>query len=116
MTNEEARKILDDMYGDWRTDEEREALAVAIIALKNADYIGKRGDDMKGEWVPLSERLPDEDGKMYLFTDGYNMSVERYKSDAIDHFYPQGRWFNLEEAVAWMPLPEPYKQKEGETK
>lgn len=71
---------------------------------------------MKGEWVPLSERLPDEDGKMYLFTDGYNMSVERYKSDAIDHFYPQGRWFNLEEAVAWMPLPEPYKQKEGETK
>lgn len=68
---------------------------------------------MTGEWVPLSERLPEEDGKFYLFTDGYNMSVERYKYDAIDHFFPEGRWFQLEEAVAWMPLPAPYKAERG---
>ena len=33
MTLEQAKKTLDDMYGDWRTDEEREALAVAITLI-----------------------------------------------------------------------------------
>ena len=33
MTAEQAKKVLDNMYGDWRTDEEREALEVAIMAM-----------------------------------------------------------------------------------
>ena len=59
-------------------------------------------------WIPVSKRLP-EDGKWVLFTDGSNMSVERYKKDAIDHFFPQERWFSFDKAIAWMPLPLPYK-------
>lgn len=59
-------------------------------------------------WIPVSERPP-EDGTWNLFTDGNKVSVERYKADAMDHFYPSGRWFSLDEAIAWMPLPEPYK-------
>ena len=59
-------------------------------------------------WISLKERVP-EDGTWNLFTNGKSMSVERYKYDAIDHFFPPGRWFELEDAVAWMPLPEPYK-------
>lgn len=62
------------------------------------------------QWILCSERLP-KDGKWCLFTDGVNISVERYKADAIDHFFPQGRWFSLEDAVAWMPLPEPYREE-----
>lgn len=67
------------------------------------------------EWIPCSERLP-EDGYWAVFTDGKNISVERYKEDiGQDHFFPSGRWFDLEDAVAWMPLPEPYKgEKEKE--
>ena len=64
-------------------------------------------------WIPVSERLP-EDGTWNIFTDGKNVSVERYKSDAIDHFNPNGRWFSLEEAVAWMPLPQPYTAESEE--
>ena len=60
-------------------------------------------------WTPCSERMP-EDGKWCLFTDGVNMSVERYKEDALDHFFPPGRWFSLEDAIAWMPLPKPYRK------
>lgn len=67
------------------------------------------------EWIPVSERLP-EDGEWAIFTNGELISVERYKLDVIDHFFPNGRWFELEDAVAWMPLPKPYKsnEKEGE--
>lgn len=56
-------------------------------------------------WIPLSEALP-EDGTWNLFTDGRRISLERYKQDAEDHFYPAGRYFDLTEAVAWMELPE----------
>lgn len=66
-----------------------------------------------GKWIPVSERLP-EDGTWNLFTDGKCVSVERYKSDAMDHFYPSGRWFSLDEAIAWMPLPKPYEPQESE--
>lgn len=61
------------------------------------------------QWIPCSERLP-KDGTWNIFSDGKNISVERYKMDAIDHFFPQGRWFNFDEVIAWMPLPEPYKE------
>ena len=59
-------------------------------------------------WIPVSERMP-RDGTWNIFTDGKNISVERYKADAIDHFFPNGRWFQLEDVIAWMPLPEAYK-------
>lgn len=68
--------------------------------------------EQEPKWIPVSERLP-EDGTWNLFTDGKNISVERYKSDAIDHFYPNGRWFSLEEVIAWMPLPKPYEPQES---
>ena len=67
------------------------------------------------KWIPVTERLP-EDGTWNIFSDGETISVERYKMDAIDHFFPQGRWFSFDEAIAWMPLPEPYKQQESEGK
>lgn len=92
----------------------------AIYALKPCAGVGNRALDKlralpsaepkKGTWIPCSERLP-EDGKWCLFTDGKNMSVERYKLDAIDHFFPNGRWFEFDDAVAWMPLPKPYEER-----
>ena len=69
----------------------------------------------KSGWIPISERLP-EDGTWNLFTDGNVVSVERYKADSIDHFYPNGRWFSLDETIAWMPLPKPYEPQERSEK
>ena len=66
-----------------------------------------------GWWIPVSEKLP-EDGTWNLFTDGKQISVERFKLDAVNHFFPEGRWFSFDEAVAWMPLPQPYKAESEE--
>lgn len=59
-------------------------------------------------WIPVGERLP-EDGTWNIFTDGNHISIERYKMDAMDHFWPSGRFFDFEDAIAWMPLPERYE-------
>ena len=72
------------------------ALSVAIEAVKL-------------EWRTLEEEKP-RDGSWNIFTDGKNISVERYKWDAIDHFYPPGRWFNVDDVIAWRPLPVMYKK------
>ena len=79
----------------------------AVRTIHNGNYapfIDEAIKELKAkEWIPVSERLP-EDGTWNLFTDGNNRSVERYKADALDHFYPDGRWFSFEEAIWWMPL------------
>ena len=69
-----------------------------------------RQSQQEPPWIPCSERLP-EDGTWNIFSDGKNVSVERYKMDALDHFFPQGRWFSFDKAIAWMPLPEPYAER-----
>lgn len=68
---------------------------------------------LEPQWIPIAERLP-KDGTWNIFTDGKNISVERYKADAIDHFFPPGRWFDLDDAVAWIPLPAPYVEVVGD--
>ena len=69
------------------------------------------------QWIPLrfesegDTNFPYElDGHWVIVTDGETISVERIKKDAYDHFFPNGRWFELEDVKAWMPLPEPYKK------
>jgi len=67
------------------------------------------------KWTPLhfdgmSTDFPYErDGEWVLVTDGDNISVERIKKDAYDHFLPSGRWFEIDDVIAWMPLPAPWK-------
>lgn len=58
----------------------------------------------KREWILVNERLP-EDGHWAIFTTGKDQSVERYKMDCIDHFFPPGILFDLEDAIAWKPIP-----------
>lgn len=62
----------------------------------------------KSEWIPCSERLPEEAG-LYL------VSMHRlgYPQREIDGFV-RGKWERYgNNVIAWMPLPEEYK-KEGE--
>lgn len=69
-----------------------------------------------GKWIEnemtmggMTSSIPYEyDGCWIIVTDGKNVSVERIKKDAQDHFFPNGRWFELEDVVAWMSLPEPF--------
>ena len=68
---------------------------------------GKR--DAASPWHRVEEELPN-DGEWAIFTNGKVVTVERFKVDAYNHFFPASQWFDFEDAIAWMPLPEPPKE------
>ena len=60
-------------------------------------------------WHRVEDELPN-DGDWAIFTNGKVVSVERFKEDAYNHFFPPSQWFDFEDAIAWMPLHEPPKE------
>ena len=60
-------------------------------------------------WHRVEDELPN-DGEWAIFTNGKVVTVERFKEDAYNHFFPVSQWFDFEDAIAWMPLPEPPKE------
>lgn len=63
---------------------------------------------LQPEWIPVSERLP-EAGKQYLCCDVNGFIEVGYLSKTL------GEWGFLDneafgEVIAWMPLPEPYRE------
>jgi hypothetical protein len=57
------------------------------------------------QWIPCSERLPDE---------GVNVLTQGVNGNMITNRIVDGKrgwWFWNDEFVAWMPLPEPYREE-----
>ena len=81
------------------------------------------------KWIPVTERLPEEDGKYIVFEQSggrTNTSMLRFAKDArkIDRYDFKGRWKNawyeydsewghytVKSVTHWMPLPEPPKEE-----
>lgn len=67
-------------------------------------------------WIPCNERLPEKNGN-YLVTVESSDGTASIKYQTVEHYGPE--WLHDEgkkrKVIAWMPLPEPYEEKEGET-
>ena len=87
-----------------------------------------KADRRQGEWIPCSERLPSEQGK-YLVTVTYEgdtyveclhygkptMANREVKGECF--YDSDDEWGDIvydTEAIAWMPLPKPYGEREDE--
>ena len=73
--------------------------------------------EQEPRWIPVSERLPEENKTVIASTKYGVYSEARYtKEDGWEWAYESGAdyWVELEYVTAWMPLPEPYKvESEG---
>lgn len=83
------------------------SIAAEIKAKSKDDFIVLCTDESSSEnpnkWIPVSDRLPEEDGCYLVTTTGTN-------NDIIDiAYYTDGIWHKASRIKAWMPLPEPYK-------
>lgn len=73
--------------------------------------------EQEPKWIPVSERLP-EDNELVLFSTKTDRVFEgRFFSDNTDRQWYSFRdetfaWNNV--VLAWMPLPEPYKAESEE--
>ena len=72
----------------------------------------------KGEWIPCSERLPSENGDYLVTLENGVVKILGY-STTQRTTYPKGfyyikdgfSWRQMQNpVVAWMPLPEPYRE------
>lgn len=62
----------------------------------------------KGEWIPVSERLPEEFGEYLVTKKTIGWNCEEYNSNDIAYFDDEG-FHKSDKVFAWMPLPEPWE-------
>ncbi len=109
MTLAEARDIVGKIYGhsDMRMESDK-ALQMLLDCADKA---------LEQRWIPVTERLPKENGQ-YLITVKYKPEAG-YENIYAEHGeWTDGQWDmfcfghcgEVEDIVAWMPLPEPYKE------
>lgn len=68
------------------------------------------------QWIPCSERLPDKTDD-YLCSYSGCAIVDICEYDAKRNewgFFYDGGWKVVSNVIAWLPLPEPYKEKDNE--
>lgn len=74
--------------------------------------INQLAEEYNNGWIPCSERLPEIDGGYICTAKDVEESLEliysTYDNSWMDEF--DGEY----EVIAWMPLPQPYQQKEVE--
>lgn len=84
---------------DWLDERDIPILDMAISALEKQD---------KQRWIPVSERLPEDDTEVLVYLFSRPSPYIAWVSDC--HWYTEE--FEIEKEnypIAWMPLPEPYK-------
>lgn len=118
MTNQEAIKILG--YYDVSAIRFYTTEGEEIPFAEWSDAIEKAISALQAqEWIPSSERLPEVGKDVMVCYDfkGYRSVLigvfygdEKFHGYDDEYLSPEGRKYR--KAVAWKPLPEPYKEEE----
>lgn len=108
-----ANKICD-LYSDGENANKKDRIINEVMDIINNAPIA---EPRKGEWIPVSERLPNnheyiKNNGLFNVSDGNRVYSEWFDIYETEMFgEPTISGFRVDNAViAWMPLPEPYKK------
>lgn len=63
-------------------------------------------------WIPCSERLPEYRTEVLTRSSGGFIEIQSLEESYYGYWENQhGDWSDFDEVVAWMPLPEPYREE-----
>lgn len=114
--NEMVTYILDKIREMDISEDDKKTLFAYITSLESK-YFMEMGDAQR--WIPCSERLP-KPNEVVLLCGQYNM--------LCGYINDEGRWYSMSgdgwetdmefpdkgKIIAWMPLPEPFREGESE--
>lgn len=68
--------------------------------------------DHKSEphWIPCSERLPQKTGEYLVTKISIGWNYEEYTENDVAYWDNHKGFCKTEKVIAWMPIPEPYKE------
>ena len=76
------------------------------FGLKIMDYIENMDDEKENGWIPVSERLPEDDMTVLV-----SCKTSKGATFVRTGYCINGSWYlNCEGVKAWKPLPKPYKE------
>jgi hypothetical protein len=76
-----------------------------------AGYAKAKEDFERPQWIPCSKRLPEE-YHTYLVTK-LDPNPSKSTFTTLAYFYTEETGWDIDDVIAWMPFPKPYK-KEGD--
>ena len=111
------RSIIYSIIYVWDNDEDAKYRKIIIWAIEKEKentinkVLDKKWDvPYENKWIPCSKKLP-KVNKYYLVQNEYgDMLVAKYiKKNCWEEIYSRHKLGVLDDIVAWMPLPKPYK-------
>lgn len=110
MTNEQAIEQLNEIIACWeeflRSPENKDLQGTGLEL--DALRMGVQALEEKPRWIPCSERLPREEDKVLCCT-----QTKAGAKNIVLGYYAGGKWrcgMNSN-VVAWMPMPQTYKEE-----
>ena len=77
---------------------------------KAIEIVNELAEEYKGGWIPCSERLPEANMAVLVCTNANQIDVDYYGEYIKDFIGLKG---TEQYAIAWQPLPQPYKENEN---
>ena len=81
---------------------------------KGAKFVWKKPTEMPSVgWKPCSERMPDKSGTYLASTNMGDVGLAECDWDYEYGMYWSAEYLDVDAIVAWMELPEPYREDKG---
>ena len=93
----------------------REEWAIKTEGFRKAEEVimsVPSADRPQGEWIPCSERLPNEKEIVLITNDKGNVRFGQFRGTHGKYWIWKGN--TLETVLAWMPLPKPWKGEDDD--